>query len=117
MDAMQVLKYYRRQTGQMVDLLGELVTRESPSTDKDAVDRAADLIETELAVLPVEVERLAQSRCGDFLRLFRAADGKTMGRSILLLTHMDTVWPVGEDRKSTRLNSSHIPLSRMPSSA
>ena len=24
---------------------------------------------------------------------------------------------VGEDRKSTRLNSSHIPLSRMPSSA
>ena len=25
--------------------------------------------------------------------------------------------PVGQDRKSTRLNSSHIPLSRMPSSA
>ena len=25
--------------------------------------------------------------------------------------------PLGEDRKSTRLNSSHIPLSRMPSSA
>ena len=24
---------------------------------------------------------------------------------------------IGEDRKSTRLNSSHIPLSRMPSSA
>ena len=27
------------------------------------------------------------------------------------------VWPVEADRKSTRLNSSHIPLSRMPSSA
>ena len=27
------------------------------------------------------------------------------------------VLPVEEDRKSTRLNSSHIPLSRMPSSA
>ena len=25
--------------------------------------------------------------------------------------------PVNQDRKSTRLNSSHIPLSRMPSSA
>src|ERR1051326_6659059 len=25
--------------------------------------------------------------------------------------------PIGKDRKSTRLNSSHIPLSRMPSSA
>ena len=27
------------------------------------------------------------------------------------------VGPKGRDRKSTRLNSSHIPLSRMPSSA
>ena len=26
-------------------------------------------------------------------------------------------WEKGKDRKSTRLNSSHIPLSRMPSSA
>ena len=26
-------------------------------------------------------------------------------------------WAVASDRKSTRLNSSHIPLSRMPSSA
>ena len=26
-------------------------------------------------------------------------------------------WPANTDRKSTRLNSSHIPLSRMPSSA
>ena len=28
-----------------------------------------------------------------------------------------TYLPIGADRKSTRLNSSHIPLSRMPSSA
>ena len=28
-----------------------------------------------------------------------------------------SVFPISEDRKSTRLNSSHIPLSRMPSSA
>ena len=28
-----------------------------------------------------------------------------------------TAWVYDEDRKSTRLNSSHIPLSRMPSSA
>ena len=28
-----------------------------------------------------------------------------------------TITPGKEDRKSTRLNSSHIPLSRMPSSA
>ena len=31
--------------------------------------------------------------------------------------HVDCVLYANEDRKSTRLNSSHIPLSRMPSSA
>ena len=32
--------------------------------------------------------------------------------------HGNTLWLLGSvDRKSTRLNSSHIPLSRMPSSA
>ena len=31
--------------------------------------------------------------------------------------HIDVHFCATEDRKSTRLNSSHIPLSRMPSSA
>ena len=31
--------------------------------------------------------------------------------------HVETIIPAYTDRKSTRLNSSHIPLSRMPSSA
>ena len=42
------------------------------------------------------------------------------GRSLLpSVVHYaaDGTVTVGEDRKSTRLNSSHIPLSRMPSSA
>ncbi len=94
-DATKVLKYFRLQTPQMLSLLSELVERESPSLDKTAVDRAGDLVETELAVLPVEVERLAQRDYGDFLRVRRSADAKSVGRPILLLTHMDTVWPVG----------------------
>lgn len=94
-DATKVLKYFRLQTPEMLSLLSELVKRESPSLDKTAVDRASDLLETELAVLPVEVERLTQKDYGDFLRVRRAADGKPVGRPILLLTHMDTVWPVG----------------------
>ena len=45
-----------------------------------------------------------------------------IGRSPLALTDVkpmigDGVTALIEDRKSTRLNSSHIPLSRMPSSA
>ena len=34
-----------------------------------------------------------------------------------LIRDMAPVWASWRDRKSTRLNSSHIPLSRMPSSA
>ena len=39
-----------------------------------------------------------------------AADLKTVGKNPISA-------PIFTDRKSTRLNSSHIPLSRMPSSA
>ena len=41
------------------------------------------------------------------------ADGDDAG----LFGPDSAVWEVHGDRKSTRLNSSHIPLSRMPSSA
>ena len=47
-----------------------------------------------------------------------------LGLGILLLAQVSSLWQVvlflavfSPDRKSTRLNSSHIPLSRMPSSA
>lgn len=96
LDATRVLNYYRQQTPEMLTLLGELVRRESPSVDKDAVDRAVDWLETELAVLPVEVERLAQSKCGDVLRVTRPSDEGKTGRTVLLLTHIDSVWPLGE---------------------
>lgn len=96
LDAARVLSYYRQQTTEMVTLLEELVQRESPTVNKEAVDRADDWLETELAVLPVEVERLAQSQTGDVLRVRRLADGEAQGRGVLLLTHIDTVWPLGE---------------------
>ena len=41
-------------------------------------------------------------------------DGHVVGIAIWFLNY--STW-LGKDRKSTRLNSSHIPLSRMPSSA
>ncbi len=96
LDGAKLLEYYRGQTTEMLTLLEELVKRESPSLDKEAVDRAEDWLETELAVLPVDVERLAQSERGDVLRVVREADGESKGRSVVLLTHIDTVWPIGE---------------------
>lgn len=96
LDAGKVLEYYRQQTPEMLILLEEMVKRESPTPDKEAVDRAMDWLETELAVLPVEVERIAQGETGDVLRVARLADMEPRGRGVLLLTHIDTVWPMGE---------------------
>ena len=44
-------------------------------------------------------------------------DGFNNGTNSMIQNLLDTDIPFDLDRKSTRLNSSHIPLSRMPSSA
>ena len=46
-----------------------------------------------------------------------AARGKIKGNEVVVFASDPTVQGGALDRKSTRLNSSHIPLSRMPSSA
>ena len=43
--------------------------------------------------------------------------GREAGPPVMTGSHIDTVRTGGRDRKSTRLNSSHIQKSRMPSSA
>ena len=43
--------------------------------------------------------------------------GAEFGKIVNSLVNDVIMPPIGLDRKSTRLNSSHIPLSRMPSSA
>ena len=55
-------------------------------------------------------------------RLHNPAEAKKLGRKLILRPDWDKVkvfimYPVWPDRKSTRLNSSHFLLSRMPSSA
>ena len=39
------------------------------------------------------------------------------GSAVSVLSMLLIAWSIGSDRKSTRLNSSHMPVSRMPSSA
>src|ERR1051326_5323189 len=56
-----------------------------------------------LNVIPVDLGGIDRSAIKALIRVLQAGEGAL-------------VFPEG-DRKSTRLNSSHIPLSRMPSSA
>jgi glutamate carboxypeptidase len=77
--------------------LRELVEVESPSEDAAAVNRAADLVvawarELGGPGLAVEVRRHPGGASGDVVEI-RFGGGE--GRPVLLLGHLDTVWPMG----------------------
>lgn len=87
----RVLAYLReRETAMVADLI-RLVELESPTEDKAAIDRLGRVLADELHGLGAQVDVLPQEAAGDHLR---ARWGVGPG-GILLLCHMDTVWPLG----------------------
>jgi len=78
---------------QLLDLTTRLVLAESPSDDKAAVDACMDLAATHARALGGRIKRHKQKDYGDVLEL---RFGSRNARSrILLLGHLDTVWPLG----------------------
>lgn len=69
-----------------------LVRLESPSVDKDAVDRCGAEIGDRLRKAGGRVEVLNQSVRGNHLK----AEFSGSSRRVLLLGHFDTVWPLGQ---------------------
>ena len=69
-----------------------LVGLESPTPDKAAVDRCGREAARRMEELGAAVEVVPSSTTGDHLRaVFGSGDGQ-----IMLLGHIDTVWPVGQ---------------------
>ena len=93
-----LLSYCRAEDAWLLQTMEVLVRLESPSTEKEAVDRCGAELARRLAALGGEVERVPQRERGDHVRAVFAGGGR--GR-VLLLGHVDTVWDVGQ-------------LSRMP---
>ena len=76
--------------------LEELVSIESPSDDKAAIDRASALIAGWLQTLGGKVRWHRQKHFGDVLEArFGPKTQRTAAKPLLLLGHLDTVWPVG----------------------
>src|SRR5262247_66439 len=75
----------------MVSLLGDLVAIESPSSDAGGVASLAARLAPELEAAGLAVDRLPVTGAGPVLRA-RGGGGR---RPVLLLGHLDTVWPVG----------------------
>lgn len=91
----EMLRVLRACENEMVRLLGHFVRCESPSHDKAAVDRMALILAREWKERATQVRAIPQRKRGDHLR---AEVWLGMGRpagQILVLGHMDTVYPLG----------------------
>jgi glutamate carboxypeptidase len=90
-----LLELMRRRQPEMLGMLRLLVECESPSTDKAAVDRFGKMVGAKLSEVGAEVRLVASRSTGDHvLARFQFAP-RAKARQILLLGHMDTVWPAG----------------------
>lgn len=97
---MKFSHYYKSRQGEMINLLKELVSLESPSSDKAAVDKCSSFIVKELKKAGAKATRFPQEEIGDFhLVEYPSKASKERKEQILILTHSDTVWPVGKINK------------------
>ncbi|MGC1107147.1 MAG: M20 family metallopeptidase [Candidatus Acidiferrales bacterium] len=80
---------------EIVRLLGRMVEIESPSHDKAAAGRLSQLVASEWKRRGAQVRLLRQSRCGDHVVAELRPAHKAAGRQLLVLGHLDTVYPMG----------------------
>ncbi len=84
----------------MLRLLRRLVQTESPSLEKAAVDRLGRLLATEWRRRGARVRMLRQRERGDHLRVsVWLGHGRPAGQ-LLVLGHLDTVYPLGTLRRT-----------------
>jgi glutamate carboxypeptidase len=78
----------------MIEGIGRWVRSESPTRDIQAVNRMIDVVQSDASDLPIAVERISgRDGLGDMLVLRNRLAGD--GPGILILSHVDTVHPMG----------------------
>ena len=87
----------RRKQPELLKLLRRLVHAESPSDSKAAVDACGQLALTQARSLGGRAKIHRQRAFGDVLEIRFGPKRKSAGsqKPILLLGHLDTVWPIG----------------------
>lgn len=87
------LRFCEAERAWLLDVIHAFVRAESPSHDKAAVDRCGQVVASALAACGGQLALHARTDAGDHVSAdFGAADG----RRVLILTHFDTVWPLGQ---------------------
>ncbi|MFP5275562.1 MAG: M20 family metallopeptidase [Acidobacteriota bacterium] len=84
----------RRKERELIRFTRDLVECESPSDEKAAVDRCTALAAERLTAIGGQVKLHRQKQFGDLLEA-RVGPRRAAAGRILLLGHLDTVWPLG----------------------
>jgi glutamate carboxypeptidase len=87
------LSYFQERRDQIVQTIHQLVEIESPSDNKDAVDRLGTLLAGRFEGLGGHAKFHRVQKFGDHLQVDFAGTGSA--KPVLLLGHLDTVYPVG----------------------
>jgi len=87
-----VREFCRAERDWLLETVEALVSLESPTTDKAAVDRLGRALASRLEAIGGRVTRLPRTDRGDHL----LAEFGCGASQLLLLGHLDTVWPVGQ---------------------
>jgi glutamate carboxypeptidase len=87
------LEYFENRRDQIIDTIRRLVEVESPSDNKQAVDRISAFVAEEFAALGGRALFHRVTDFGNHLQVDFA--GETQQKPILLLGHYDTVYPTG----------------------
>jgi glutamate carboxypeptidase len=91
----EFLRETRNRERAMVQLLGRFVRCESPSGDKAAVDRFGAMVAREWSRRGAVVKILRQRLRGNHLRVEMTVKARRDYGQILVLGHLDTVYPIG----------------------
>ena len=101
----RLFQYCRDRQDWLLDLIHALVTIESPTDNKGAVDRCGAVLADRLRSIGAAVTAVPQTAAGDHL-LARFGTG---GRQVLVIGHFDTVWPLGQlDRMPFREDAGRL---------
>jgi glutamate carboxypeptidase len=94
MDTKTIFRHIQKKEEWIRGTLRELVQQESPSEDRLAVNAAMGIAERQARKPGAQAKRYRQSQFGDVLEL-RFGPARTKQKPVLLLGHLDTVWPMG----------------------
>jgi glutamate carboxypeptidase len=94
MDLQAILRSVETKRHWMRNNLRDLVCQESPSNDRLAVNFANAMVERFVGDLEGRSKHHKQKSFGDILEI-RFGSPRTRRKPILLLGHLDTVWPLG----------------------